>query len=143
MNQIKMYFKIAIISVIIGLAARLAWFAFNGWNGLTLPSIIEYICFGLIFGLVTTFSLTYIVKRVSKAAPIYIANIIVEIVLMIVLFIYQSTKVNQFQFIYRWMWILTLTVVLSTLTTAYWYRNVMLYNKMLEIKKEKLKRENH
>ncbi len=139
MKQIRLYLKIAFLSAMIGLAARLVWFALSECKSLTLKSIIEYMCYGLIFGTVTLVSLSYSIQRLRNPIYIFVINLVVHVFLMILLFAYVNSQINQFPFLFEWVCIFLVTLSFSTLVTVYWYKHFIKYNQRLETKKESLR----
>lgn len=137
MKFIKIYLLIAFFSILIGALLNFIWYLAGG-NEVTADSLIFYMTVGLIFGSVMVSAMTLIFIRIRKPVHAYMINGIAEIILMLLLFLYQNEKCNQWDYIDKWIILLVVEEIVTTVLTAYWYKSMNRYNIKLANKKKNI-----
>jgi hypothetical protein len=146
MIRLKLYLTYGLLSSFIGVAIEIAMMVIYG----TAPSFyrtFDNMCIGFIIGTVSLSFLFHVFVRL-KSRPIigFLTNFIVT-ALMIFLFIMYLIVKNSFtvvhsaHFIESWIIILVIVEVLSFALTFAFYRQIILYNKKLELRKASLRDE--
>lgn len=139
MKKIKLYFIIAILSAFTGALLNVIWYLAGG-DMVTIYSLRYYVTVGFIFGTVVLSTMSFVMVKIRKPIQAYLINATIEVILLVGLFFYQNKDYPQWCNINKWIIILIVQEIISTLFTAYWYRKMHWYNNKLEVKKRDLEK---
>lgn len=139
MRKIKLYILLAAASALTGAVLNIIWYLVGG-SAVTFCTLRYYMTVGLIFGTVVTVTLSVVIMKIRKVIHAFIINAIVEAVLMVSLFFHQNKDYPQWCNIDKWIILLIVLEIISTLLTAYWYRRMHWFNAKLDEKKRELEK---
>jgi hypothetical protein len=143
MNKFKFYIINVFFSAGIGAIIEVIAFILREQDYISFYSLMKSMVIGAFIGTVSLFFLFRVFLRLRQEPVIgFLSNFLVVAVLTLVGAILDGIRTYQQYIDSRWFMVLIVAEFLSFFLTLLWYRQIMVYNKKLQLKQESLQDSN-
>jgi hypothetical protein len=139
MNKFKFYMMNGFFSAMIGAIIEVVAFMLRKQDYISFYSLMKSMGIGAFIGTISLFFLFQVFLKLRQKPVIgFLSNFIVVAVLTLAGAILDGIRSFQQYIDSRWLMVLIVAEFLSFFLTLIWYRQIMFYNKKLQLKKESI-----